>query len=251
MELECFQFRYGADNYGVLLHDPREILTTAIDVGDAYSYSSALKANGWTLDQIWITHHHADHTDGLSELKKETGALVIGPKNVTGVEKGVSEGDVIKFGQCEVQIIETPGHTLDMINYYIPSEKLIFTGDTLFVMGCGRLFEGSSEQMFRSICKIMAFPADTVLYCSHEYTLANSKFALSVDPNNNDLIKRAKKLQDIISLGNHTVPTTIGLEAKTNPFCRSDDLEIRRGLDMINESNEDVFTKLRQLKDTF
>ena len=251
MELECFQFRYGVDNYGVLLHDPRENLTVAIDAGDACSYSNALKETGWNLDQIWITHHHADHTDGLSELKKETSAVVIGPAKVTGVEIGVSEGDVIKFGQYEVQIIETPGHTLDMINYYIPSEKLIFTGDTLFVMGCGRLFEGSPDQMFRSICKIMKFPPDTVLYCSHEYSLANSKFALSVDPNNNDLIKRVEKIQYIISMNNHTVPTTIGLEAKTNPFCRSHDLEIRRGLGMINESDVDVFTKLRQLKDNF
>ena len=251
MELECFQFRYGVDNYGVLLHDPRENLTAAIDAGDAYSYSNALKETGWNLDQIWITHHHADHTDGLSELRNETGAVVIGPAKVAGVEIGISEGDVRKFGQYEVQIIETPGHTLDMINYYIPSEKIIFTGDTLFVMGCGRLFEGSPDQMFRSICKIMKFPPDTVLYCSHEYSLANSKFALSVDPNNNDLIKRVEKIQYIISMNNHTVPTTIGLEAKTNPFCRSHDLEIRRGLGMINESDVDVFTKLRQLKDNF
>ena len=251
MGIECFQFTYGTDNYGVLIHDTEKNYTAAIDAGDSNCYLNALTETGWILNEIWVTHHHADHVSGLSSLKSKTNAKVIGPPNISGVDKTLSDGDTLMFCGNEVHIIKTPGHTLDMINYYIPAENLIFTGDTLFVMGCGRLFEGSPEQMYESICKIMALPPETVLYCSHEYTLANAQFALTIDPNNNELTKRVEEITKIIVLGNHTVPTTIAHEAKTNPFCRTDNEAIRQVLEMTEASNVDVFARIRELKDNF
>jgi len=172
MKFQYHQFKYGSDNYGVLVHDTKTKETVAVDAGNSTGYLKALDEMGWSLTQIWITHHHGDHTDGLIELKKQTGAKVFGPKSIEHVDVGLSEGDQFEFSGEQVKVLETPGHTLDMLNFYLISEETIFTGDTLFVMGCGRLFEGSAEQMFISISKLLELPEDTIIYCSHEYTLA-------------------------------------------------------------------------------
>jgi hydroxyacylglutathione hydrolase len=251
MKFQYHQFKYGSDNYGVLVHDTQTKETVAVDAGNSTDYLKALDKMGWSLTQIWITHHHGDHTDGLIELKKQTGAKVFGPKSVNHVDVSLSEGDLFEFSGSKVKVLETPGHTLDMLNFYLISEETIFTGDTLFVMGCGRLFEGSAEQMFNSISKLLELPEDTIIYCSHEYTLANAKFALSVDPDNIELINRYKSIKVTLKNGLPTVPTTIKSEVQTNPFCRFDDIAIRRKLGMIKSSDSSVFKKLRELKDSF
>jgi hydroxyacylglutathione hydrolase len=251
MKFQYHQFKYGSDNYGVLVHDTQTKETVAVDAGNSTDYLKALDKMGWSLTQIWITHHHGDHTDGLIELKKQTGAKVFGPKSVDVVDVILSEGDQFEFSGSKVKVLETPGHTLDMLNFYLISEETIFTGDTLFVMGCGRLFEGSAEQMFNSISKLLELPEDTIIYCSHEYTLANAKFALSVDPDNIELINRYKSIKVTLKNGLPTVPTTIKSEVQTNPFCRFDDIAIRRKLGMIKSSDSSVFKKLRELKDSF
>ena len=251
MKFQYHQFKYGSDNYGVLVHDTKTKETVAVDAGNSTNYLKALDEMGWTLTQIWITHHHSDHTEGLIELKKQTGAKVFGPKSVNHVDVSLSEGDLFEFSGSKVRVLETPGHTLDMLNFYLISEETIFTGDTLFVMGCGRLFEGSAEQMFNSISKLLELPEDTIIYCSHEYTLANAKFALSVDPDNIELINRYKSIEVTLKSGLPTVPTTIKSEVQTNPFCRFGDIAIRRKLGMIKSSDSSVFKKLRELKDSF
>ena len=212
MKFQYHQFKYGSDNYGVLVHDTKTKETVAVDAGNSTGYLNALKEMGWSLTQIWITHHHGDHTDGLSDLKKQTGAKVFGPKSIEYVDVGLSEGDQFEFSGEHVRVLETPGHTLDMLNFYLKSEETIFTGDTLFVMGCGRLFEGSAEQMYNSISKLLELPRETIVYCSHEYTLANAKFALSVDPENIELINRYKSVEVTLKNGLPTVPTTIKRE---------------------------------------
>ena len=251
MKFQYHQFKYGSDNYGVLVHDTKTKETVAVDAGNSTGYLNALKEMGWSLTQIWITHHHGDHTDGLSDLKKQTGAKVFGPKSIEYVDVGLSEGDQFEFSGEHVRVLETPGHTLDMLNFYLKSEETIFTGDTLFVMGCGRLFEGSAEQMYNSISKLLELPRETIVYCSHEYTLANAKFALSVDPENIELITRYKSIEVTLKNGLPTVPTTIKRELQTNPFCRFGDIAIRRELGMIESSDSSVFKKLRELKDSF
>ncbi|MAR20293.1 MAG: hydroxyacylglutathione hydrolase, partial [Rhodobacteraceae bacterium] len=217
MKFQYHQFKYGSDNYGVLVHDTKTKETVAVDAGNSTGYLNALKEMGWSLTQIWITHHHGDHTDGLSDLKKQTGAKVFGPKSIEYVDVGLSEGDQFEFSGEHVRVLETPGHTLDMLNFYLKSEETIFTGDTLFVMGCGRLFEGSAEQMYNSISKLLELPRETIVYCSHEYTLANAEFALSVDPENIELINRYKSVEVTLKNGLPTVPTTIKRELQTNP----------------------------------
>ena len=251
MKFQYHQFKYGSDNYGVLVHDTKTKETVAVDAGNSTGYLNALKEMGWSLTQIWITHHHGDHTDGLSDLKKQTGAKVFGPKSIEYVDVGLSEGDQFEFSGEHVRVLETPGHTLDMLNFYLKSEETIFTGDTLFVMGCGRLFEGSAAQMYNSISKLLELPRETIVYCSHEYTLANAKFALSVDPENIELINRYKSIEVTLKNGLPTVPTTIIRELQTNPFCRFGDIAIRRELGMIESSDSSVFKKLRELKDSF
>jgi len=251
MQFEYYQFTYGNDNYGVLIHDKSSNETACVDAGDSKAYLTALKETEWSLTQIWITHHHSDHTEGLAEIKAETGAVVYGPSNFPGIDQVLRDSEVFFFSGAPVHVIWTPGHTLDMLNFYIKSEETIFTGDTLFVMGCGRLFEGTPEQMYESLVRLMELPDQTLIYCSHEYTLASTNFALSVDFLNKELIKRHNIIANIVSKGEPTVPTTMGKELKTNPFLRFSDNNIREHLGMLKASNVEVFTKLRELKDSF
>ncbi len=253
--LEIHQFPYGDDNYGVLLHCHNSGETAMVDAGDADAGEQALARTGWPLSQIWITHHHGDHTMGLAALKAAHNAHVIGPatggKPVAGVDQQVDESAHFAFASREVRVLTTPGHTLDMTNFYLPSEKLVFTGDTLFAMGCGRLFEGDAPMMWASLNKLMALPDDTTIYCSHEYTVGNATFALSVDPNNQTLIDRAQQVTDLRIAGESTVPTIMSLEKATNPFLRAGDPGIRSILEMPNDSDAEVFAEIRRRKDNF
>lgn len=254
MALEIYQYPYGPGaNYGVLLHDPSSGATASVDAGDAAALRTALKKTGWTLSEIWITHHHADHTDGVAEIKAETGCTVIGPKPqsapIAGVDTRYGDGDRFDFSGHEVRVIHTPGHTIDMINFHLPAEGVAFTGDTLFVMGCGRLFEGDGPMMHASLQKLAALPADTVIYCSHEYTEANADFALTVDPENPDLKDKAARVKALRAQDKPTVPTTLAEELATNPFLRAHDTRIRAHLGLETASDAEVFTEIRRRKD--
>lgn len=253
--LDIHQFPYGDDNYGVLLHCHNSGETAMVDAGDADAGEQALARTGWSLSQIWITHHHGDHTAGLAALKAAHNAHVIGPatggKPMVGVDQQVDDGGHFAFASREVRVLTTPGHTLDMTNFYLPSEKLLFTGDTLFAMGCGRLFEGDAPMMWASLNKLMALPDDTTIYCSHEYTVGNAAFALSVDPDNQTLIDRAQQVTGLRIAGEPTVPTIMSLEKATNPFLRAGDPGIRSILNMPDDSDAAVFAEIRHRKDNF
>ena len=224
--LQIALFPCLSDNYGLLIHDTISGETAAIDTPEVSKIEAACKERGWTLTQIWNTHHHPDHTGGNLSLKEKYGLTITGPDQIKGripgLDKGVSSGDVFCFGAYEVQVIFTPGHTVDHIIYYVPDAKAAFVGDTIFVLGCGRLFEGSPEDMFGSMAAIASLPDDTKLYCAHEYTLSNARFAVTVEPNNQallDYVEQAKKLRE---QGVPTVPTTVAMEKATNPFMRAE-----------------------------
>ncbi len=248
-ELEFHQFPYLSDNYGVLVHSPATGETACVDAGDADAAMAALAAKSWNLTHIFVTHHHADHTAGLMDLKRSTNSTVIGPavesRPIEGLDQRVNDGDSFAFGGVHVQVLHTPGHTLDMMNYYIPSQGVLFAGDTLFTMGCGKLFEGDAETMWESLNKIMRLPGETVVYCSHEYTLENAEFAIKVDPDNEDLKQRIKKAKALRADNQPTVPSTLAEELATNPFLRASDANIKRGLALTDDSDLATFTELR------
>ena len=251
--LQFHQFPCLSDNYGVLVHDPDSGDTASIDAPETSAVKNALSETGWQLTHILVTHHHADHTQGIGDLKSETGCEVIGPKDeankIVGLDKTVSDGDQFRFGGDQVDVILTPGHTLGMVNYHFTGNGVVFTGDTLFALGCGRVFEGDKTMMWNSLTKLMQLPRDTVVYCGHEYTQANATFALTVDPDNEALKQRAVEIDELRATGQPTLPTTIGLELATNPFLRANDPGIRAHLDMESATDSDVFAEIRTRKD--
>lgn len=251
MTLQFHQFAYNSDNYGVLVHEPDSGETACVDAGDSAEYQAALNRTGWSLTEIWLTHHHWDHTDGLKKLKAATGASVKGPEGIAGVDETLADGDKFTFAGHVVEVIHTPGHTLDMINFHIPSQRTVFTGDTLFSLGCGRIFEGDAEMMWNSLQKLSALPGDTVIYSAHEYTLSNAQFALSVDPDNDALKTRAADVETKRKANAPTVPSLLADEWATNPFLRATDPAIRVHLGLTEASDEEVFAEIRRLKDNF
>ena len=248
-------YPYGNDNYGVLLHCSDTSQTACVDCGDAAATQQALSKQGWNLTDIWVTHHHGDHTAGVMALKTSSGAKVTGPNHaktpIDGVDEVVDDGDVFDFAGRAVQVIHTPGHTLDMMNFYLPADSLLFSGDTLFTMGCGRLFEGDAPTMWKSLLKLAALPKDTVVYGSHEYTLANAAFAVTVDPDNQALQEQIENVKRLRENDEPTVPTSLAMELQTNPFLRADNVGIRTHLDMNNASDAEVFAEIRRRKDRF
>ncbi len=251
MPLQFHQFAYNSDNYGVLVHDPATGKTACVDAGEAGAVFEALKKTGWTLSDLWITHHHWDHTDGLAEVKSKTGCHVTGPEGIKGIDAVVKGSDSFEFAGHRVELIHTPGHTLDMLNFYLPGAGTVFTGDTLFVMGCGRLFEGDGPMMWASLQKLMALPPETVIYCAHEYTLASAAFALSIDPGNAALQAKVDRVKAMRASDVPTVPTDLATELATNPFLRPADKDIRAGLGMVDATDAEVFTEIRTRKDQF
>jgi hydroxyacylglutathione hydrolase len=249
------QFGCREDNFGVLIHDTASGLTAAIDAPEEAPIRARLGEKGWTLGQIFTTHHHADHVEGNLPLKAAFGCRITGPSGesdkIPGIDRAVSEGDTIRFGDAEIEVIETPGHTLGHITFWIPSQKVAFVGDTLFAIGCGRVIEGTMEMMWNSLEKLLALPDDTAIYCGHEYTVANAKFALSVEPGNAALVKRDTEVKRLRAEGKATLPTTMGLEKETNPFLRVHSPEIRATLGMANAPAAEVFGELRRRKDNF
>lgn len=242
------------DNYGFLLHDPSTGETAAIDTPEAGKILAEAHAKGWKITQIWNTHWHPDHAGGNAEIVAKTGAKVVGPKEVDRIgaapDRILSEGDTVEMGALKATIIETPGHTLGHIVFHLADHKIAFVGDTLFALGCGRLFEGTPRQMWDSLGKLRALPDDTVVYCAHEYTTSNAAFALSVDAQNADLVAyaddvKAKRAQDIA-----TVPTTIGKEKRANPFLRADDPKLQA---FVGHAGDAVatFAAVRERKNNF
>lgn len=253
--MEITQFICRSDNFAVLLHDEASGLTAAIDAPDGKAIEKMLEAKHYRLDFLFITHHHVDHIAGINHLKTTYGAKVVGPKQeadkIAGIDQAVDEQSCLDFAGHNVKVIETPGHTLGSICYYFAENKLLFTGDTLFSLGCGRLFEGTAEMMFSSLAKLKALPDDTRLYCGHEYTKENARFARTVDPKNTALVNRAAAVDRLIAVGESSLPSSIQIEKAANPFLRCDDPEIRRTLNMENASEIAVFAEIRKRKDQF
>ncbi|MFM9942933.1 MAG: hydroxyacylglutathione hydrolase [Hyphomicrobiaceae bacterium] len=251
-KLEIHQFPCLKDNFGVLIHDAASGQTAAIDAPEAAAVRKALANKGWKLTHILVTHHHADHTDGVLPLKEETGCTVIGPKaeaaRIKGLDRTVAEGDTFTFADSEVRVLDTPGHTAGHITFHIPSSKVAFAGDTLFAVGCGRVIEGTMEMMWNSLAKLAKLPADTTVYCGHEYTLSNVKFALTIEPENEALKTRAAEVEKLLAAGKATLPTTIGAELSTNPFLRPQSPAIRKRLGMEKSADWQVFSEIRERK---
>ncbi|WP_300527122.1 hydroxyacylglutathione hydrolase [Maricaulis sp.] len=254
-ELEIRQFECLGDNYGFLIHDPQSGETASIDTPDADKIQAEAKAAGWTITQIWNTHHHWDHAGGNEALKAATGARIVGPSydvdRIPGIDFEVADGDIVELGQHAAKVIFTPGHTRGHICYFLPEAKIAFVGDTLFALGCGRLFEGTPAEMWTSLSRLAELPDETRVYCAHEYTQSNAAFALTVDPDNLDLQAYAEMVGAERARGEATVPTTIGAEKATNPFLRPFDAGIRKQLDMAGADDEDVFAEIRRRKDNF
>ena len=254
-QLQIHQFPCLADNYGFLLHDETTGITATVDTPDAQAILQALQHKNWKLSYILNTHHHWDHAGGNMELKQITGCKIAGPRaessRIPGIDIQLGEGDRFELGSFTASIYDTPGHTSGHIVYHFADAHVAFIGDTLFAIGCGRLFEGTAEQMWNSLQKIMQWPDDTKLYCAHEYTQANALFALTVDPDNPELLRRSNEIDQLRRRQLPTVPTTLKLEKRTNPFLRPSDSHIRKQLNMINANDVEVFAKIRKLKDQY
>ncbi|MEE2525996.1 hydroxyacylglutathione hydrolase [Hyphobacterium sp. HN65] len=254
-ELEIRQFPCLSDNYGFLVHDPASGETAAIDTPDADAYLAAAADAGWFITQIWNTHHHFDHAGGNAALKAATGARVIAPEydrqRIDAADQWVTDGDRLQLGTHTADIVYTPGHTMGHVVYHFAKDRLAFVGDTLFALGCGRLFEGSPSDMWTSLSKLRAWPDNTVIYCAHEYTEANAAFALSVDSGNPDLKAYASDVAERRSRGRPTVPTTIGKEKAANPFLRPDDPALAAAVGMAGADPVEVFAEVRRRKDQF
>jgi hydroxyacylglutathione hydrolase len=253
--LQIYQFPCLSDNFGVLIHDPEADVTASIDAPEAGKVEAALREKGWRLTHILTTHHHHDHVGGNLQLKAATGCTIIGPRSeagkIPGIDGTVGEGDAIQLGTHRVEVLDTPGHTLGQVNYVIPSAKAAFCGDTLFAMGCGRVIEGTPKMMWGSLQKLMALPTDTAVYCGHEYTQANARFALTIEPDSAALQKRAGEVDALRARGEATLPTTIGLELETNPFLRPQVPAIQRRLGMEGRPEWEVFAEIRERKNRF
>lgn len=249
------QFICRSDNFGVLVHEPEQGLTAAIDTPDPEPIRAETASQGWKLTHIFTTHHHGDHTAGHAALKAETGCTIIAPAKeaakIPGVDVTVGEGDEFDFGGHTVRVIETPGHTAGHITYWLPDDKVAFVGDTLFSLGCGRLLEGDGPTMWASLQKLMTLPPETSVYCGHEYSQSNAAFALSVEPGNAALQQRAKQIAELRAQGLATVPFTIEAELSQNPFLRPDSPEIQQRLALVGHPLATIFTELRRLKDAF
>ena len=253
--LEVYQFPCLQDNYGFLIHDSATGATAAIDTPEVAPINRALADKGWQLTHILNTHHHYDHAGGNDALKAQWQCQVVGAaidaERIPGIDLEVKDGESLAFGSAQAEVLEVPGHTSGHIAYYFAEAQIAFVGDTLFALGCGRLFEGTPQQMNDSLNKLMALPDDTMVYCAHEYTEANAAFAATVEPDNPALQQRIQDIQRLRKAGQPTVPTSIGLERATNPFVRADSSELQSVLGMVGADAVDVFAETRRRKDHF
>ncbi|WP_407473890.1 hydroxyacylglutathione hydrolase [Sulfitobacter sp. PM12] len=244
-----------SDNYAFLLRDLTSGKVALIDVPEAAPITAKLDELGWTLTEIWLTHHHPDHIQGVPALIADHPARVIGAKadaeRLPPLDAAYDDGQSFTFGAHTVDVIDVSGHTVGHIAFHVPAAKCVFTADSLMALGCGRLFEGTPAQMWDSLQKLMRLPADTTVCSGHEYTQSNAKFALTVDPENTALISRAREIDQARADGEPTVPSTLSTELETNPFLRPSDPGIRAQLGMVNATDTDVFAEIRARKDRF
>ncbi len=253
--LQIHQFPCLSDNYGYLIHNPEHQVTASIDTPDVGAIEAALSKKGWQLTHILNTHHHFDHAGGNLELKEKTGCQIIGPRaeaeKIPGIDVEVGDGDTVAFGGVIAKVFDVPGHTAGHVAYWFYNDGIAFVGDTLFALGCGRLFEGTPAQMWTSLQKLMDMPDDTTIYCAHEYTQANAAFALSVEPGNEALVARSAEIDRLRAAGKPTVPTTLKLEKETNPFLRPMSQNLQETIGMVGGNLVDVFAETRRRKDNF
>jgi hydroxyacylglutathione hydrolase len=254
--IEILQLPVLEDNYIYLVHEPVAAVTAAVDPAVAAPVLEALNARGWGLDFILNTHHHADHTDGNLELKRVTGCQIIAlagdAERIPGIDRAVADNDTVAIGEAAARVLAVPGHTRGHAAWWFEDAHALFCGDTLFALGCGRLFEGEAEQMWRSLDRLRHLPPETHVYCAHEYTEANARFALTLEAENPELQGRARQIDRLRRQGLPTVPSTLGDELATNPFLRPESAEIRAHLGLSADiGNAKVFAAIRSLKDCF
>ncbi len=243
------------DNYAVLIHDPVTDATAVVDVPDPTPVLAVLEREGWNLTHILVTHHHQDHVQGIAPLKAQYGAIVVGPKaeaaHIPGLDVPVVDGDPVAVGSLVGRVLETPGHTAGECSYLFEGERLLFTGDTLFTLGCGRPFECDPPVLWASLQRLKALPGDLSVYSGHEYTLANGRFALSVDPDNAALKAKIAEAEAKRAKGEPTIPSPMSDEVAANPFLRADDPGLAAGLGLAGADPAAVFTELRARKSAF
>lgn len=243
------------DNYVWLVHDAAAGATAVVDPAVQEPVDAALRQLGWRLTHILNTHHHGDHTGGNLGLKRAHGCTIVGPaadrERIPGIDAAVADGDRYRFGDRMAVVFDVPGHTRGHIAYWFADDRALFCGDTLFAMGCGRLFEGTPAQMWRSLGKLKVLPGDTRVFCAHEYTQSNARFALTVDGGNPDLVARAAEVDALRARGVATVPSTIALERATNPFLRADDPAVAAAVGIPANDPVAVFAEVRRRKDSF
>jgi hydroxyacylglutathione hydrolase len=241
MPVECHQYPCRSDNYGVLVRDSATGKTALIDVPDEMATRQAIDETGWAPTHIFLTHHHHDHIDGVGGIRSSFDVEVVGNETdasrLPRLDRPVHPGDTVMLGETAFDIIDTPGHTVGHIAYVAPADKLAFVADTLFALGCGRMFEGTPQQFFDSLQKLKALDPQTQIYCGHEYTQANARFAVAMDPDNSALADHARQIEAKRARGEPTVPTTLAIELAFNPFLRAIDVE--------------DFARLRAAKDSF
>lgn len=250
--LHVHQFPCLSDNYGFLLHDPTSGETAAIDTPDGAEYLAQAASRGWRITQIWNTHWHPDHTGGNAAIVEATGAKVVAPAEVlrvSPIDVVAAHGDRVTLGDVVADIIDVSGHTNGHIAYHLESDGIAFVGDSVFALGCGRMFEGEARQFWASLERIKALPPETRLYCAHEYTAANARFALHADPGNDALLAYAQDIAELRDKGEPTVPTTLARELATNPFLRADDPSMMERWG--GAEPWQAFAALRQAKDAF
>jgi hydroxyacylglutathione hydrolase len=251
--LEIYQFPCLIDNYGFLVHDSESGETACIDTPETAPILAALEKTDWTLTQIWNTHHHYDHAGNNEEIKSITGCTITGPAGeadkIPAIDRAVDDGDMVMLGAHEAHVLNVGGHTLGHIAFHM--EGHAFVGDSLFALGCGRVFEGTMAQMWESLQKLSALPDGTQIYCAHEYTTSNAAFAVTVDPDNEALSQRVAEISALRAANKPTVPTEIALERATNPFLRATDANVQARLNMSGAPAVDVFAEIRARKDSF
>lgn len=252
--LEIAQIPVLDDNYVYLIHDTETGNTAVVDPSVAAPVLEEANKRNWKITHILNTHHHYDHVDGNQEIIQKTGAIVVGAahdaERIPGISRKVSEGDIVEIGQSKARVIDLVGHTTGHIAYYFEQDNALFCGDTLFALGCGRVFEGTMSQMWNSLKKLKSLPDATQVYCAHEYTSSNAAFALSVDPENPELLKRVEEINLLRSNNKPTVPFSLGIDKQTNPFLRADHPVFAKLTDQSTNSDA-VFTALRTKKDNF
>jgi hydroxyacylglutathione hydrolase len=252
MAAEIRVFPCLSDNIGYLIHDPETKATAAIDAPEAKPIIAALEHEGWRLTDLLITHHHADHTDGIAELKAKYKCRVVGPfekrVHIDDLDIHVKEGDTVKVGNLTARVFETPGHTLDHISYMFDADHALFCADTIFSIGCGRVIEGTYPMMWDSLLKLRALPNDTRVYCGHEYTASNVKFALGIEPNNPALKKRAEEVTRLRAENKLTIPSLMRDEKEANVFLRADVPAVAASLGMNGKTPAEVFGEIRERK---